>query len=100
MDAILSLVETLNQYLWNYLLLAALLGERAVKPYALLAVVFIAVGACLKVQLVWDASDMFNGLMVLPNLLALLALSNLMTRLEKDHMAKEAAEKAAEHTNA
>ena len=78
----------------------SLLGEKAIKVYSLLVVVFVAVGSCLKVQLVWDASDMFNGLMVLPNLLALLALSNLMTRLEKDHMAKEAAEKAAEHTNA
>ena len=78
----------------------SLLGEKAIKLYSLLVVVFVAVGSCLKVQLVWDASDMFNGLMVLPNLLALLALSNLMTRLEKDHMAKEAAEKAAEHTNA
>ena len=77
----------------------SLLGEKAIKVYSLLVVAFVAIGSCLKVQLVWDASDMFNGLMVLPNLLALLALSNLMTRLEKKHMAEEAAEKAAEHAS-
>ena len=77
----------------------SLLGEKAIKVYSLLVVAFVAIGSCLKVQLVWDASDMFNGLMVLPNLLALLALSNLMTRLEKEHMAEEAAEKAAEHAS-
>ena len=86
-------------YLFGQMNVKVLLGERAVKPYALLVVMFIAVGACLKVQLVWDAADLFNGLMVLPNLLALLALSNLMTRLEKKHMAEEAAEKAAEHAS-
>ena len=70
-------------YLFGQMNVKALLGERAVKPYALLAVVFIAVGACLKVQLVWDAADLFNGLMVLPNLLALLALSKLVVSLER-----------------
>ena len=55
-------------YLFGQMNVKVLLGERAVKPYALLVVMFIAVGACLKVQLVWDAADLFNGLMVLPNL--------------------------------
>ena len=77
-------------YLFGQMNVKALLGERAVKPYALLAVVFIAVGACLKVQLVWDAADLFNGLMVLPNLLALLALSKLVVSLERACDADEA----------
>ena len=77
-------------YLFGQMNVKALLGERAVKPYALLAVVFIAVGACLQVQLVWDAADLFNGLMVLPNLLALLALSKLVVSLERACDADEA----------
>ena len=76
-------------YLFGQMNVKVLLGERAVKPYALLVVMFIAVGACLKVQLVWDAADLFNGLMVLPNLLALLALSKLVVNLEQACRADE-----------
>ena len=76
-------------YLFGQMNVKVLLGERAVKLYALLVVMFIAVGACLKVQLVWDAADLFNGLMVLPNLLALLALSKLVVNLERACRADE-----------
>ena len=58
----------------------ALFGTKLVKPYACLAVVFIVIGSALKVDLVWNLSDMFNGLMVLPNLIALLALSGIVTK--------------------
>ncbi|MEG1593879.1 MAG: sodium:alanine symporter family protein [Oscillibacter sp.] len=53
----------------------ALFGKKAVLPYAVIAVAFIVVGSFQRVDLVWDMSDMFNGLMVIPNLLAVLALS-------------------------
>ena len=76
-------------YLFGQMNVKVLLGERAVKPYALLVVMFIAAGACLKVQLVWDTADLFNGLMVLPNLLALLALSKLVVNLERACRADE-----------
>ena len=49
--------------------------QAAAKVYAALVVVFIVVGSSLKVNLVWNLSDLFNALMVFPNLLALLALS-------------------------
>ena len=48
--------------------------------YAVIAVCFIFVGSFQKVSLVWDMSDMFNGLMVIPNLLAVLALSGLVAK--------------------
>ena len=41
-------------------------------------------GSFQKVALVWDMSDMFNGLMVIPNLLAVLALSGLVAKFAKD----------------
>ena len=61
-----------------------LFGSKAVKPYAIIVCVCIICGCALKVDLVWAMADMFNGLMVLPNLLGLLALSNVASELIKD----------------
>ena len=58
-----------------------LFGEKAVKVYSLIALVFIVVGSTLKVQLVWDLSDFFNGLMVIPNALALWTLSGVVKKI-------------------
>ncbi|MFC1563037.1 alanine/glycine:cation symporter family protein [candidate division KSB1 bacterium] len=52
-----------------------LLGERAVKPYRLLFCIFIFVGAVSELRPVWLVSDIMNGFMAFPNLLALLLLS-------------------------
>lgn len=62
----------------------ALFGKKAVKVYALLVVVFVVVGSAQQVDLVWNLSDMFNGLMVIPNLLGLLALSSIVVKLAQD----------------
>ena len=58
-----------------------LFGQKAVKIYALLVVIFVIIGSTLKVDLVWNLSDLFNGIMVFPNLLALLALSGLVVAI-------------------
>ena len=58
-----------------------LFGTKGVKPFAVIAVIFIFVGSLLKVELVWNLSDLFNGIMVLPNLVALLALSGVVAKL-------------------
>jgi len=52
--------------------------------YAVVAVVCIFVGSFQKVSLVWDMSDMFNGLMVIPNLLAVLALSGMVAKIARE----------------
>jgi len=52
-----------------------LLGESSVKPYRLLFCIFIFVGAISELRPVWLVSDIMNGLMAFPNLLALLLLS-------------------------
>lgn len=62
-----------------------LFGKGAVNIYAALVVVFIIIGSKLKVDLVWSLSDMFNGLMVIPNLFGLLALSGIVVKLSKEH---------------
>lgn len=47
-------------------------------------VLFVLAGSGLKVDLVWNLSDFFNGLMVLPNLVALLALSGVVSKIAKE----------------
>ncbi len=66
-----------------------LFGQKATKIYALLVILFVVAGSCLKVTLVWDMSDMFNGLMVLPNLLALIGGSQIVVRLTREHKQNE-----------
>ena len=66
---------------WNFfgkLNVAWLFGEKSTKVYSALAVVFIFLGSCLSNDLVWELSDLFNQLMVIPNALALLALAPLV----------------------
>ena len=62
----------------------ALFGHKAVKAYAAIVVVCIVIGSALHVDLVWNLSDLFNGLMVFPNLIALLALSGLVAKAAHD----------------
>jgi len=52
-----------------------LFKEKAVKTYRVIFVIFVAVGAILKLETVWRVSDIMNGLMALPNLVGLIGLS-------------------------
>ncbi len=61
----------------------ALFGHKATKVYAAIVVVCIVIGSTLQVDLVWKLSDLFNALMVFPNLVALIALSGLVARAAK-----------------
>lgn len=62
-----------------------LFGTKAAKVYAVIVVGFILLGSALKVDLVWALSDCFNGLMVIPNLLGILALSGVVGGLFKEY---------------
>ena len=61
---------------------------RGLLPYRLLVCAFIILGATLKVDLVWSLADLFNGLMVIPNLIALLALNKVVVNSLNDFEAK------------
>ena len=61
----------------------ALFGKKMLPVYSTIVVIFVLVGSALKVDLVWKLSDFFNGLMVIPNLIGLLALSGLVVRIHK-----------------
>ena len=61
--------ERAAEYLW---------GKVAIFPYRLAWVVAVYVGSVVSLNLVWDFSDLANGLMALPNLIALVLLSNVI----------------------
>ncbi len=62
-----------------------LLGKKGVAVYSVISVVFIFLGSCLSNDLVWELQDMFNQLMVLPNVIALIALAGLVAAVAKKH---------------
>ncbi|MBE3606630.1 sodium:alanine symporter family protein [Campylobacter sp. RM13119] len=66
-----------------------LFGKKGVKFLQVLVVAFVFLGSLLKIKLVWELSDLFNGLMVLPNLIAVLLLSPIVVKLLEDYNAKK-----------
>lgn len=62
-----------------------LFGKKAVKIYSVLVILCVLLGSLMKVSLVWDMSDMFNALMVIPNLIALLALSGVVSKTYQEY---------------
>ena len=78
---------------WNYfgkINVEYLFGKKAVIPYSVIAVGFIFLGSLLSNDLVWELSDMFNQLMVIPNAVALIALSSIVALAAKNAKAKKA----------
>ena len=61
----------------------ALFGEKLLPVYSIIVVAFILVGSTLKVDLVWALADLFNGMMAVPNLLALLALAGVVVAIDR-----------------
>ena len=71
---------------WNYfgkVNVEYLFGKKAIPVYSVIALIFIFLGACLSNDLVWELADMFNQLMVIPNVIALIALAPLVVRAAK-----------------
>ena len=65
-------------------------GGKAIRIYAVLVCVCVIAGTALsktadQVSLIWDMADCFNGMMVIPNLLALLALTKLVVQAQKEY---------------
>ena len=61
-----------------------LFGKKSVIVYTVLALVFIFLGTMMSNDLVWELSDMFNNLMVIPNAVALFALTSLVVKHADD----------------
>jgi AGCS family alanine or glycine:cation symporter len=62
-----------------------LFGNRMKNAYKLVVLVMVLFGAVTKVGLVWDISDTFNGMMAIPNLIALVALSGVVVAETKKY---------------
>ena len=74
---------------WNYYgerCMIYLVGTKGVLPYRLVFILLIASGAFLKLEAIWILADIVNGLMAIPNLIALLFLSGICVRETKKYM--------------
>ena len=63
-----------------------LFGIKAVKVYKIVFVLMIVTGAIMTSSLAWDISDTFNGFMMVPNLIAVVALFPLVTKITKNYI--------------
>ena len=52
--------------------------------YSVIALVFIFLGTLMSNDLVWELTDMFNNLMVIPNAIALFALTGMVVKSVKE----------------
>ena len=62
-----------------------LFGKKAINIYRVLVMISIFIGSTQKVDLVWELADLFNGLMVIPNLIALLLLNKLVLETSDEY---------------
>ena len=80
---------------WNYYgerCVEYLTGVKAILPYRIIFICLIACGPFLKLEEIWVLADIVNGLMAIPNLIALLALSGVVvaeTKAYQKHLAEE-----------
>ena len=61
-----------------------LFGKKSVAVYSVIALVFIFLGTLMSNDLVWELTDMFNNLMVIPNAIALFALTGMVVKSVKE----------------
>ena len=70
-------------------------GKKTVLVYSIISLVFVFLGTLASNDLVWELSDMFNQLMVIPNALALFALTGMVAASAKEGIAAHKEAKAA-----
>ena len=80
---------------WNYYgerCVEYLMGVKAILPYRIIFICLIACGPFLKLEEIWVLADIVNGLMAIPNLIALIALSGVVvaeTKAYQKHLDEE-----------
>ncbi len=65
-----------------------LFGVKAIRPYRILWVLAVPIGAVLSLDFIWLVADTFNALMAIPNLIALVLLSPIVFQLTREYFAK------------
>jgi AGCS family alanine or glycine:cation symporter len=81
--------ERAAEYLW---------GKSLILPYRILWVLAVYAGSVVSLNFVWDFSDMANGLMAVPNLIALLLLSNVIAADSRYYLSQGRIDEAATTT--
>lgn len=61
-------------------------GNKSVRPFLVIYSFVAIVGATMDLGLLWDIADTFNGMMAIPNLIALLLLSPVVVKLVKENI--------------
>ncbi len=77
---------------WSYYgekAVAYMTGGRGLLAYRVAFILFVGVGAMLKLELVWTLADIFNALMAFPNLIALLLLSPVVVKLSREYFSAD-----------
>lgn len=75
---------------WNYYgerCVEYLFGVKGIMPYRIIFIILIGLGAFLKLEAIWILADIVNGLMAIPNLIALLGLSGAVVAETKRYFA-------------
>ncbi len=66
-----------------------LFGSKATIVYRVIFIVFILGGATMSLDLAWELSDTFNGLMAIPNLIGVIALSPIVSKITKNYVSRK-----------
>lgn len=77
-----------------------LLGEKACVPYRIVYTLIIIPGSVFALEMVWSLADIMNGLMVIPNMIALLALSGIIKKETDDFIRKSKASNWSNYSEA
>lgn len=76
---------------WGYLF-----GDKSSVIYKVIFVIMVYFGCTMSLDLAWDLSDTFNGLMMIPNLIGVLALSPLVAKITKNYIDRKIRKKDVE----
>lgn len=81
--ALFAFSTVLSWALYGSRCIEFLFGAKAVKPYQIIFIIVVFIGATIKLDLAWAIADTLNGLMAIPNLIALVALSGVVVKETK-----------------
>ena len=90
--AAVILFATSTMISWSYYgdrSIQYLFGDKVIVPYRLLFCTMIFVGAVLELETVWTFGDLALGIMAIPNLIALIALSGLLVKITNEYYSQD-----------
>ena len=65
-----------------------LFGEKVIKPFMVIYSLVAIIGATVKLDLLWSIAETFNGMMAIPNLIAVALLSPVVLKLTKEYFTR------------